>query len=216
MAKCIHTAAYVGLTPTVVYINLIEYTQGSSKNSREEASSRILNLEAKVKCQTNLQQDDHGSVICQNTASWPDPMPWRSFLGLPACKVFAAQCMTLWGCCLPSWGGSSFLRCLPCCASWEVYTRSRRLCAEAKYRITVVYTVRNAHNISIAIKLTPSSPLMHHIVTAMNGFHYRGPLRVIIVINAERIILGNLFLGCQLQKYITQLCKYIYPLLRSI
>lgn len=57
---------------------------------------------------------------------------------------------------------------------------------------------------------------MHHIVTAINGFHYCSPLRVIIIINAERIILGNLFPGCQMRKHITQLCKYIYPLLRSI
>lgn len=36
----------------------------------------------------------------------------------------------------------------------------------------------------------PSFPLIHYIVTAVNGFHYCGPLRVIIIINAEKIILG--------------------------
>ena len=76
--------------------------------------------------------------------------------------------------------------------------------------------VRNAHNISIAIKFMSFLPLIHHIVTAVNGFHYCGPLRVIISINAEKIILGNLFPGCQRQKHIIQLCKYIYALLRRI
>lgn len=80
----------------------------------------------------------------------------------------------------------------------------------------MVYTVRNAHNISIAIKFMPSLPLIHHVVTTVNGLHYGGPLRVIIIINAEKIILGNLFPGCQMRQQIIQLCKCIYDLLRGI
>lgn len=80
----------------------------------------------------------------------------------------------------------------------------------------MVYTVKNAHNVSVAIKFMPFAPLIYHIVTTVNGFHYCGPLRVITIINAEKIILGNLFPGCQMQKHIIQLCKYIYPLLRGI
>lgn len=80
----------------------------------------------------------------------------------------------------------------------------------------MVYTVRKAHNISIVIKFMPSPPLIHHIVTAVNGFHYCVTLRVTIIINAEKIILGHLFPGCQMQKHTIQLCKYIYALLRGI
>lgn len=54
------------------------------------------------------------------------------------------------------------------------------------------------------------------LLTAVNGFHYCGPLRVIIIINAGKIILGNLFPGRQMQKQITLLSKCIYALLRGI
>lgn len=39
----------------------------------------------------------------------------------------------------------------------------------------------------------PSFPRIRYIVTAVNGFHYCGLLRVIIIINAEKIILGIYF-----------------------
>lgn len=80
----------------------------------------------------------------------------------------------------------------------------------------MVYVVRNAHNISTEIKFMPSLPPIHHLVTAVNGFHYCGPLRVIIIINAEKIISSNLFPGCQMQKHIIQLGKYIYAFLKGI
>lgn len=62
----------------------------------------------------------------------------------------------------------------------------------------------------------PFFPLIHHLVAAVNGFHYYGPLRVIIIINAEKIILSNLFPACQMQKHIIQLGKYIYAFLKGI
>lgn len=118
--------------------------------------------------------------------------------------------------CSPSSGGSFSPRCPPLHAGWEGCTRSRHWCAEAKHRIIMVYIVRNAHNISIEIKFLPFLPPIHHLVTAVNGFHYCGPLRVIIVINAEKIILSNLFPGCQMQEHIMQLGKYIYAFLKGI
>lgn len=62
----------------------------------------------------------------------------------------------------------------------------------------------------------PSPHLIHHTVTAVNGFHYYGTLGVTIIINREKIILGHLFPGCQMQKHTIQLRKYIYALLRGI
>lgn len=135
------------------------------------------------------------------------PVPREIILGIACLQGFH---------CSPSSGGSFSLHCPPFHASWEGCTRSRHLCAEAKHRTIIVYIVRNAHNSSIAIRFMPSFPLIHHLVTAVNGFHYCGPLRVIIVINAEKIILSNLFPGCQMQKHIIQLGKYIYAFLKGI
>lgn len=137
----------------------------------------------------------------------PHPVPWEI--------THSGDC--LWGFqCSPSSSGSFSLRCPPFHAGWEVCTRSRHLCAEAKHRIVIVYIVRNAHNISIAINFMPFLPLIHHLVTGVNGFHYCGPLRVIIIINAEKTILSNLFPACWMQKHIIQLGKYIYAFLKGI